>query len=561
MRLEVNKKNENISSIKRGLYWRLFRVVNPWTIFAFLCAILIATPLITILYYLVEGPSDTWHHLAETVLGEYIFNSIFLVVGVSFFTFIIGVSTAWLVSTSSFYGRKFFEWALILPLAVPTYIVAIAYAGIFDYTGPIQQFTQWLGFNLGPGFFEIVNIQGVMVIMSFVLYPYVFVLARAWFVNQSSTLLETGRMLGSNPTRTFFTLALPVARPAIVAGLSLVIMEVLNDYGAVKYFGVNTLTTGIFRSWFSLGDIAAAIYMCAVLMAVVFLILGLEKWQRGKARYNENRSGSKPLQRYNPSRGKKVLITLWCSLPIIVGFLLPVLQLINWWLVSDTRIVDPSFARLVSNSFLLAATTSILGVSVALFLIYSIKLYPFWLMRILGKFSTLGYSIPGAVIAVGIMIPLLYFDHWITNYLENYWEMGLGFVLSGTLMGLVFAYIVRFLAVAYYPVEASFRKTSDYFLGASRVLGVPPAKTLRKIYIPLIKTGILSGALLLFVDVLKELPLTLIMRPFNFNTLATRAFELASDEMVTEAAAPALVIILTGIVPIILLSKLVSRKN
>jgi len=561
MRLEVNKKNENISSIKRGLYWRLFRVVNPWTIFAFLCAILIATPLITILYYLVEGPSDTWHHLAETVLGEYIFNSIFLVIGVSFFTFIIGVSTAWLVSTSSFYGRKFFEWALILPLAVPTYIVAIAYAGIFDYTGPIQQFTQWLGFNLGAGFFEIVNIQGVMVIMSFVLYPYVFVLARAWFVNQSSTLLETGRMLGSNPTRTFFTLALPVARPAIVAGLSLVIMEVLNDYGAVKYFGVNTLTTGIFRSWFSLGDIAAAIYMCAVLMAVVFLILGLEKWQRGKARYDENRSGSKPLQRYNPSRGKKVLITLWCSLPIIVGFLLPVLQLINWWWVSDTRIVDPSFARLVSNSFLLAATTSILGVSVALFLIYSIKLYPFWLMRILGKFSTLGYSIPGAVIAVGIMIPLLYFDHWITNYLENYWEMGLGFVLSGTLMGLVFAYIVRFLAVAYYPVEASFRKTSDYFLGASRVLGVPPAKTLRKIYIPLIKTGILSGALLLFVDVLKELPLTLIMRPFNFNTLATRAFELASDEMVTEAAAPALVIILTGIVPIILLSKLVSRKN
>lgn len=561
MRLEVIDKKKQISNIKRGLSWRLFRVVNPWTIFAFLCAILIATPLISILYYLLGGPSETWHHLADTVLAEYILNSLILVIGVSVFTLILGVSTAWLVSTNTFYGRKFFEWALILPLAVPTYIVAFAYAGIFDYTGPLQQLGRWVGLDLGPGFFEIVNIQGIMVIMSFVLYPYVYVLARAWFANQSSTLLEAGRMLGSNPTRTFFTLALPVARPAMVAGLSLVVMEVLNDYGAVKYFGVNTLTTGIFRSWFSLGDISAAIYMCAVLMAVVFLIIGLEKWQRGKAKYDENRSGSKPLIRYNPSKGKKMLITLWCFIPLFVGFILPVLQLINWYLVSDTSILDPTFGKLVSNSFLLAATTSVLGVFVALFLIYSVKLYPFWLMRVLGKFSTLGYSIPGAVIAVGIMIPLLYFDNTLARYIEAHWGPVTGLILSGTLVGLVFAYIVRFLAVGYYPVEASFRKTSDYFLGASRVLGVPPAKTLRKIYLPLIKTGIFSGALLLFVDVLKELPLTLIMRPFNFNTLATKAFELASDEMVTEAAAPALVIILTGIVPIILLSKLVSRKN
>ncbi|TVQ44512.1 MAG: iron ABC transporter permease [Saprospirales bacterium] len=561
MRLDVISNKDQISTIKRGLYWRLFRVVNPWTIFAFICAALIATPLITILYYLIEGPSDTWHHLAETVLLNYLVNSVILVFGVSTISLLLGVSTAWLVSTTRFYGRQFFEWALILPLAVPTYIVAIAYVGIFDYTGPLQNLSRNLGFEFGPNFFEIVNLQGVMVIMSFVLYPYVYVLARAWFANQSATLLESGRMLGSNPTRTFFTLALPVARPAIVAGLSLVIMEVLNDYGAVKYFGVNTLTTGIFRSWFSLGDISAAIYMCGVLMLLVFLILGLEKWQRGKAKYTENRGSGKPLQRYETTKSRKILITIWCSIPLLVGFVFPVSQLISWTISSPQSLLDLSFIRLVINSFSLAAVVSVLGIAVALLLIYSIKLYPFWLMRILGKFSTLGYSIPGAVIAVGIMIPLLFLDKGLTAWLESTLNMHLGLLLSGTLVGLIFAYIVRFLAVGYYPLESSFKKTSDSLLGASRVLGVTPVRTLRKIYLPMIKTGIFSGALLLFVDVLKELPLTLIMRPFNFNTLATRAFELASDEMVAEAAAPALVIILTGIVPIILLSKLVSRKN
>lgn len=557
----VNEAKNKPGWDKKGLYWRVFRVINPWTIFAFVCALLIATPLITIFYYLFEGPSETWHHLADTVLVTYILNSLFLVLGVAVLTLIFGVSTAWLVSTNTFYGRQFFEWALILPLAVPTYIVAIAYAGIFDYTGPLQRISRDLGFTPGPDFFDIVHLQGVMFIMSFVLYPYVYVLARAWFANQSSSLLESGRMLGSNPTRTFFTLALPVARPAIVAGLSLVIMEVLNDYGAVKYFGVNTLTTGIFRSWFSLGDVSAAIYMCAVLMAVVFLILGIERWQRGKARYDLNRSGGKPLQRYNPSAGRKILITIWCSIPLLLGFAFPVIQLIGWWWISDSSIFDPDFALLVTNSFSLAAITSVLGVAVALLLIYSIKLYPFWLMRILGRFATLGYSIPGAVVAVGIMIPLLYFDKRLIDYLVNFIGPYSGLLLTGTLAGLVFAYLVRFLAVAYYPVDSGFRKTSDHFLGASRVLGVPPAKTLRKIYLPLIKTGIFSGALLLFVDVMKELPLTLIMRPFNFNTLATRAFELASDEMVAEAAAPALIIILTGIIPIILLSRLVSGKR
>lgn len=561
MWLDVIGNRDQISTIKRGLYWRLFRVINPWTIFAFICAILIATPLITILYYLIEGPSDTWHHLAETVLINYLINSVTLVVGVSALSLLIGVSTAWLVSTNIFYGRQFFEWALILPLAVPTYIVAIAYAGIFDYTGPLQNLSRKLGFEFGPNFFEIVNLQGIMVIMSFVLYPYVYVLARAWFANQSATLLESGRMLGSSPTRTFFTLALPVARPAIVAGLSLVVMEVLNDYGAVKYFGVNTLTTGIFRSWFSLGDISAAIYMCAVLMLLVFLILGLEKWQRGKARYDESRGSGKPLQRYQPTKSRKLLITIWCSIPLLVGFVFPVSQLINWTISSPQSLLDYSFIQLVINSFSLAAIISLLGIAIALLLIYSIKLYPFWLMRILGRFSTLGYSIPGAVIAVGIMIPLLYLDKRATVWLENMMGVDLGLLLSGTLMGLVFAYIVRFLAVGYYPLEASFKKTSDSLLGASRILGVAPAKTLRKIYLPMIKTGIFSGALLLFVDVLKELPLTLIMRPFNFNTLATRAFELASDEMVAEAAAPALVIVLTGIIPIIVLSKLVSQKK
>ncbi len=552
--LLIKRGDAAISRSRRGL-----KRINIWVIYALLIALLVGTPLATIVYFLFDGPSDTWKHLSETVLGHYVANSLLLILGVSAITLILGVSTAWVVSTCNFPGRKIFEWALVLPLSVPTYIIAFAYAGITDYTGPIQTTLRNWGLHPDPSFFEIMNLQGVMLVMAFVLYPYVYVITRASFSRQTRNILESGRILGSSPSRTFFSIALPIARPAIVAGVSLVIMEVLNDYGAVKYFGVSTFTTGIFRAWFSLGDVNAAIYLSSLLLVVIFLVLGLERLQRGKARFDDNSPGSKPISKFKLSKPMQAVCVATCFMPVFFGFILPTLQLMGWSLDTAYKVVDLSFFRLIFNSFSLAAGTAMLCAFLSVILIYAVKINPTFFMRVLGKFSVMGYAIPGAVIAVGVMMPLLFLDKSLTTWLQNSFGITMGLLISGTIGALIFAYIVRFLAVAYNPIDSGFKKVSDFYTEASRGLGVAPLATLWKVNLPLIKGSVISAALLVFVDVLKELPLTLIMRPFNFNTLATKTFELASDEMVAESSVPALIIIATGIVPIIFLSKWISK--
>lgn len=528
--------------------------------FALLIVLLIATPIFTILFNIFEGPGETMQHLAANVLTDYIINSVLLMLGVGSISLVLGVSTAWLVSTCRFPGRAIFEWALILPMAVPTYIIAYTYAGIFDYAGPVQSLAVTLLGEKLPHI-DIMNLNGVMWIMAFVLYPYVYVISRASFTSQSRTILESSRVLGAGSWRTFFRVALPVTRPAIVGGLSLVLMEVLNDYGAVKYFGVSTFTTGIFRSWLSLGDFNAAVYLSAILIIFVLALIGIERFQRGDAKYDDGASSSRPI-RYYQLKGWKLLATfLFCMIPLLFGFIIPLLQLLQWSFQTYASVVNDKFIQMVINSFTLAIGASVLCVLVATILIYAVKLNQTMFMRSLAKFAVLGYSIPGAVIAVGIMMPLLFLDKNLVAAIEQYTGGSYGLLLSGTTFALLFAYMVRFLAVAYNPIDAGFKKVCNNLDEASRSMGASPLYTLLKIDLPLIKGTLLSGALLVFVDVLKELPLTLILRPFNFNTLATKAFELAGDEMVPESSNAALIIIATGIVPIVMLSKLISRRR
>lgn len=546
---------------QRFLYIR--RKYNRWSVLAIVLVALIGTPILTILFTLLEGPGKNWQHLAQTVLTDYILNSLLLVLGVGIFSLLLGISSAWLVSTCEFPGRKFFQWALILPLALPTYIIAYVYAGITSYTGPLQSLLRdSFGFSSAEASIDIMNIWGVIFVMSMVLYPYIYVISRSSFLSQSRTLLESSRILGSGSWKTFFRIALPVSRPAFMGGLMLVLMEVLNDYGAVKYYGISTFTTGIFRAWFSLGDANAAIYLSALLMLFIFGLIALERRQRGKARYDSGESTPRPIRPYSLSKSQATLAFLVCSIPFFLGFAIPVLQLLYWAYQTAGKVMDDRFFTLIANSFTLAALAAAICVVVSVLLIFATLINRARLVRGLSKVALLGYSIPGAVIAVGIMIPLISLDQELIGFLQQSFSYSGGLLLSGSIIGLLFAYMVRFLAVSFNPIEAETKKISPFLIEAARSMGMAPWKALLKVKIPLLRNGLLSASLLVFVDVLKELPLTLILRPFNYHTLATKAYELAGDELIAESANAALIIIATGILPILLLNRLItSQKN
>lgn len=538
------------------------KYANGWSALLVVLVLLIGLPVYTILLKFIQGggSGEVWSHLVDTVLADYLLNSFGIVLITCILTLALGVSSAWLVSTCEFPFRKTFEWTLILPLGIPTYIAAYTYAGIFDYTGPIQTFLRDLGL-IESTYIDIMNFWGVSVVISLVLYPYVYVVARSSFINQSATILESARILGSSSWKAFFKIALPVSRPAIIGGLSLVVMEVLNDYGAVRYYGVSTFTTGIFRAWFSLGDTGAAINLSGILMLFILVLILAERAQRGKMKFDEGARITRPLKRYKLSGVKKFLAFSVCFLPLFLGFMAPLLQLILWAKQTVHKVLDKDFIDLMLNSFGLALLAAAICVVISTLILYAVKINRNTLFRLLAKLASLGYSIPGAVIAIGIMVPLLTMDKALISFFKEQFDHNPGLILSGTLFSLTFAYTVRFLTVAMNPIEAAFKKAGDSLDEASKSLGNGSIKTLWKVNLPLVKTSLFSGGLLVFVDILKELPLTLILRPFNFHTLATKAYELASDELVAESATPSLIIILIGIVPIIILNKLMVKKR
>jgi len=547
-----------------GRHHRPFlRWPSGWTLAAVAVALVIATPILTILGFVFTPSTETWQHLADTVLADYVSNSLLLMLGVALGAGSMGITTAWLTSMYSFPGRKLFSWTLLLPLAMPAYIIAFTYTGMFEFAGPVQGWIRET-FDLRYGeywFPEIRSLGGAMAMLSLVLYPYVYLLARSAFLDQSICALEASRTLGCGPWRSFFTVALPLARPAIITGLSLALMETLADYGTVQYFGVSTFTTGIFRTWFGLNDSAAAAQLSGVLLTFVFVLVMLERWSRRQARFHHatNRYRAIPNIKLNPLAGW--IATIACFLPLFFGFLLPVGQLSQWALLTFGDMVDANFYQLALNSFLLAGTAALLTLIPALILGYGNRNHATPLLSFMVRLSGMGYAIPGTVIAVGVLIPFGALDNGIDSWMRSQFDFSTGLIFSGTIFILLFAYMVRFFTVSLNTVESGLGKIRPSMDEAAQTLGYSGMDVLRRIHLPIMKGSLLTALIIVFVDVLKELPATLVLRPFNFNTLAVRAFELASDERLADASTAAIAIVLVSIIPVILLSRTIAHSR
>ncbi len=536
---------------------------DPWSLGVVLTALGFALPVIVVFGFVFTPAGEVWSHLADTVLPDYLLNSAGLMIGVTLGTLSMGITMAWLTAMCRFPGRSLFEWAALLPMAMPAYIIAYTYSGMLDFSGPVQSLLREIfGWGYGDYWFpEIHSLWGAASMLSLVLYPYVYLLTRAALLEQSTTVLEASRILGAGPWRTLFSVALPLARPAIVTGLSLALMETLADYGTVKYFGVDTFTTGIFRTWFGLGDSNAAAQLSALLMSFVLMLVLLERWSRKQAQYHRSGMAERRLERIDLPGWRGWVAFILCLLPVLFGFLVPALQLGSWALETAQDMVDESFIFLTINSFLLASGTALIALVLALFMAYGKRLQSTRLIAFSVRLASMGYAVPGTVIAVGVMLPFAWFDKTVDDWFRQAFDISTGLIFSGTLFILVFAYLVRFLAVSINTVESGLGKIRISMDEAARSLGYQPAQVLKRIHVPLMRSTLLTCVLLVFVDVLKELPATLILRPFNFNTLAVRAFELASDERLADSSTAALAIVAAGLIPVILLSRAISKRE
>lgn len=531
---------------------------------ALVIAALIAVPLLTVLASLLPGSDgETWAHLLDTVLPSYIATTLYLCAGVAIGTIGIGTAAAWLVTMHDFPGRRIFEWALVLPLAVPTYVMAYTYTDLLQFVGPVQT---WLRdtFALTPGsywFPDVRTLGGAVVIFTFVLYPYVYLMARAAFLERATSMLDVGRSLGLGPWRRFYSIALPLARPAIAAGAALALMETLADYGAVSYFGVQTFTTGIYRAWFSLGDRQAAAQLAAALLGFVALLLLIERVSRGRARFDA--AGGRHGAHVNtPLHGLRAFgAVLVCTIPLFAGFLLPAAVLLHMAISSGDAQFGERFFQLARNSFVLASLTAVLAVAIALLLAFAARTARSGLVNRANRLVALGYALSGTVIAVGVLIPVTRVDTWLASAIMDMTGRSPGLLLTGGIAALVYAYLVRFLAVSLHAVEASLAKITPSMDDAARSLGHGAWATLWRVHLPILRGSLLTGALMVFVEVMKELPATLVMRPFNFDTLATQAYTLASDERLAEASTAALAIVAVGVLPLIILTREIARSR
>ncbi|HSG53455.1 MAG TPA: iron ABC transporter permease [Rheinheimera sp.] len=526
-------------------------------------ALLLALPVLVIFASVLQNQTEVWLHLRQTVLADYVINSLLLATGTGFGALLLGTSTAWFVSQYQFFFRRPLEWLLLLPLAMPAYIIAYTYTGMLDFAGPVQSMLRdQFGWRYGDYWFpQIQSLTGAIIMLSLVLYPYVYMLARTAFAEQSASLFEASRTLGKSPRQHFWQVALPLARPAILTGTALAMMEAFADYGTVQYFGIATFTTGIFRTWFGMGNQAAAAQLAAMLTSFVLVLLLLERWSRRKIRYYYQGQRSNVTPRRPLKAAKHAAVLLWCLMPVLLGFIIPIMQLGYWASERFAVTFDAQFASLVWNSFRLAAMAAAISVLLALLFAYAKRLRRDTLVQLPVKVASLGYAVPGTVIAIGVMWPLAQLDSRIDLLAEQWFGVRTGLIFSGTLFALLLAYTVRFLAVSLHSVESGLERIKPSMDNAARSLGYTPLQVLKRVHVPLLRGSVLTALLLVFVDVLKELPATLVLRPFNFNTLAVRTYELASDERLADAALPALAIVLVSLLPVILLARSATMKK
>ena len=530
------------------------------SVFAIVTALLLSAPILVIVSFVFAGASDVWQHLWQTVLADYVVNSLILMVGVAVGVLVLGVSAAWLTSCCEFPLRKLLTLLLLMPMAMPAYIIAYTYTGLLDFAGPFQSaIRDWTGLRYGQYWFpDIHSRTGAIAMLVLVLYPYVYLMARAAFLAQSAHILDVSRSLGLSRVKGFFKVALPMARPAIIAGLSLAMMETLADYGTVQYFGVSTFTTGIFRTYYGFGDTAAAAQLSVVLLTFVMLLVVLEKYSRRRIGYFSN-TEQRPLKRRIVLHGYRAwLASLSCSFPVFFGFVLPSFVLLQWSFRS-TEWQDSAFVQLAFNSLSLAATAAVISVGLALVLAYALRLQKLKPTMVAVQLTSLGYALPGTIIAIGVIISFAWLDHNLVPIVEGWFSLDLGLFFSGTLVALLFAYTIRFLAVSLGSIQSGLGAIKPSLDSSARLLGRKPLEVLKEIHVPLLKGSVLTAFLIVFVDVLKELPGTIILRPFNFNTLAVRAYELASDERLIDAAPASLMIVLVGLIPVFFLNRSITK--
>lgn len=528
-----------------------------WT--AGLLSGVILFPLLALAWIAMSPVGDIWGHLLSTVLPGSFATTILLMAGVGIITIAIGVLTAWLVTMCDFPGRRYLDWALLIPLAVPTYIVAFAYVEVFDYTGPLQSLIRWLfGFQSARDYWfpEIRSLGGAIFVMSMVLYPYVYLTTRASFLIQSASLLDVSRTLGATPVSLFFRVALPLSRPAIAIGASLALMECLNDIGAVTFFGVRTLTFSVYDIWLNRSSLAAASQLSLAMLLMVFALLWLERQGRKRQKFHSTAAAKhKTPLRFELSTGWGITALVACLVPIVLGFVVPALLLADQASRRLEDIFSETFVTTVKNTLALASVASVVTVAVSVILAYALRLRPGNKLRSAVRFASVGYAVPGTVLAIGILIPLATLDNFISSQTKAWLGFGTGLLLSGSGVGIIYAYVIRFLAVSYGQIESGLGKISPHLDMAARTLGRTETKTLLQIHLPILKPVLLSALLLTFVDCMKELPATILLRPFNFETLATTVFSAASREAFGEAALPSLAIVLVGLLPVIFLAR------
>ncbi len=535
-----------------------------WTIGIAIVAVLASVPLIAVLA-MAFGPGESvWGHLLSTVLPLYVRTTLVLMAGVGAGTLVIGVGTAWLVTMCRFPGRRLFEWALLLPMAVPAYVVAYVYTDLLEYAGPVQgMMRDAFGWSAKGDYWfpEIRSLGGAISMMTLVLYPYVYLLSRVAFMEQSVCVLEAGRTLGRGPWRNFFQVAVPLARPAIIVGLTLVLMETLNDYGTVDFFAVPTFTLGIFDVWLNMNNRSGAAQLATVLLVFVVVLIFLERRARRGQRYHHTSSRYTALPGHRLTGRRSVMAVMACGLPVGLGFVVPASVLLDLAVAQRALAFNREFLAYAANSLTLSVVAAAICVAVGLFMAYGLRLGGGPWTKALTRIASLGYAVPGAVLAIGVIIPTGWLDNRLDALIGAATGISPGLIVSGTLAVVVIGYVVRFLALSFSTIEASLTKVTANMDGAARTLGQGPLATLRRVHLPMIRGGILTAAILVFVDSMKELPMTIILRPFDFQTLATFVHEFASDELLAEASPGALAIVASGILPVILLSRTIARSR
>ncbi|KZB60419.1 iron ABC transporter permease [Thalassospira sp. MCCC 1A02491] len=535
-----------------------------WLIGAFVIAMMVAAPIIAVAYLAFFPTENIWPHLASTMLPRYVKNTAVLMFGVGVGVTLLGVSSAWVVTMCKLPGKRFFEWAMLLPMAVPAYIVAYVYTDLLEYAGPVQRLLRDIfGWSSAADYWfpDIRTKGGAILVLSLTLYPYVYMLARAAFLAQSICVIEAARVLGRSAWSSFVTVALPLARPAIVVGVVIALMETLNDFGTIDFFAVHTLTAGVFNVWLGMGNAGGAAQIALTMLAVVIALLVIERYSRRRQRFHDTTNRYQELPGYDLGPMAKAGALAICILPIVLGFVVPSMVLIYYSVGYFDQSWTADFFEFAGNSLLVSGLATALAVGCALFMAYALRLFPQPFLKFFVRLSSVGYAVPGAVLAIGVLIPFARFDNALDAVMRDTFGISTGLLLSGTVFALVFAYAVRFMAVSYGSIEAALGKVRPSMDDAARTLGESPWGTLKRIHFPMVRGGILAASVLVFVDGMKELPATLILRPFNFDTLATHVYQFAKDEMIEQAALGALTIVLVGVVPVIMLSRAISKSR